>query len=101
LGIAQRQIQVKHTTNFGNQRRSNLLKINIRTAGDWLKVKRLEKNLSLGRAAAKMGIAASLVYAWENNTQQPENHQLKVLASVLDFDAKKFKNGCEHPQKLS
>jgi len=62
----------------------------MKTAGDWLKVKRLEKNLTLGHVAAKMGIATSLVFAWENNTQQPDNQQLEVLASVLDFDAKNF-----------
>jgi len=92
LGIAQRQVQVNYLTNSGNQNRANALKLNIKTAGDWIKVKRLEVNLTPGRVAAKMGIAASLVYSWENNTQQPDNQQLKILASVLEFDAHDFES---------
>ena len=64
--------------------------MNIKTAGDWLKVKRLEKNLTPGRVAAKMGIATSLVCSWEGNIQQPDNHQLTVLALTLAFDAEDF-----------
>ena len=90
MGIAQRQVRVNHPINSGNQERANALKVNLKTAGDWLKVKRLEKNLTPGQVAAKMGIATSLVCAWEGNTQQPDNHQLKVLASVLNFNTKEF-----------
>ena len=90
MGITQRQIQVKVPANLGNQKRANALKTNMKSAGDWLKVKRLEKNLTSGQVAAKMGIATSLVCAWEGNTQQPDNHQLKVLASVLNFNSKEF-----------
>jgi DNA-binding transcriptional regulator YiaG len=61
----------------------------------------MKKNLTPGRVAAKMGIAASLVYAWENNTQHPANHHLTVLASVLDFDAKDFEKITSTRQKMS
>jgi hypothetical protein len=67
LGIAQRSVKLKYPKNCGNQKRDKVLALNIKTAGDWLKVKRLEKNLTPGRVAAKMGIATSLVCAWENN----------------------------------
>jgi len=97
LGIAQRQIQAKFPANLGNQKRANALKLNIKSAGDWLKVKRLEKNLTPGQVAARMGIATSLVCSWEGNTQQPDNQQLKVLASVLDFDAKDFEKVINTP----
>lgn|GEM_PF-1035185 len=90
MGIAQRQVRVNHPINSGNQERANALKVNLKTAGDWLKVKRLEKNLTPGQVAAKMGIATSLVCSWENNCQQPECQQLDVLASVLDFDGIDF-----------
>ena len=101
MGIAQRQVRVNYPINSRNQSLANLLKINIKTAGDWLKVKRLEKILTPGRVAARMGIAASLVYAWENNTQQLDNQQLKVLAAVLGFDAKDFEKVTSTAQKLS
>ena len=58
LGIAQRQIQVNFPPKLGSQKRAKALKINMKTAGDWLKAKRLEKNLTPGQVAAKMGIAA-------------------------------------------
>ena len=76
------------------------MKLNIKTAGDWLKVKRLEQNLTPGRVAAKMGIPSSLVCAWENNYQQPESQQLKVLATVLDFDVKDFEKVTSKPKKM-
>lgn len=91
MGIAQRQIHVNYSMISGNQKRDNMLKLNTKTVGDWLKVKRLEKNLTRSHVAAKMGIATSLVCAWENDTQQPDNQQLRMLASVLDFDTKVFK----------
>jgi hypothetical protein len=90
LGITQRQIRLNNPINSGNQKRAKALSLNIKTAGDWLRFKRIEKNLTPGHAAAKMGIATSLVCSWESNTQKPDNHKLKVLASVLDFDTKDF-----------
>lgn len=91
LAIAQRSVTVNYPVNSRNQKRANVLKLNMKTVGDWLKVKRLEKNLTRSHVAAKMGIATSLVCAWENDTQQPDNQQLRMLASVLDFDTKVFK----------
>src|ERR1035441_7158233 len=75
LGIAQRTIQVKYPANRGNQRRSKVLKLNIKTAGDWLKVKRIEKNLMHYHVAGKMGIATSLICSWESGTRQPDREQ--------------------------
>src|ERR1035441_6827609 len=75
LGIAQRTIHVKYPLNRGNQRRSKVLKLNIKTVGDWLKVKRVEKNLMPCHLAGKMGIATSLVCSWESNTCQPDRSE--------------------------
>ena len=90
LGIAQRHIRVNYPINSGNQKRANALKLNIKTTGDWLKVKRLERNVTPGRVAAKMGIATSLVSSWESGNYQPDKLQLKILATILDFDRKDF-----------
>jgi DNA-binding transcriptional regulator YiaG len=90
LGIAQRQVHVNHPISSGNQQSAKALKLNIKTAGDWLKIKRLERNLTPGRVAAKMGIATPLVSSWENGDYLPDRLQLKVLATVLDFDTKDF-----------
>ena len=50
----------------------------------------MEKNLTLGHVAAKMGISTSLVCSWESSTRQPDSQQLKVLSSVLGFSAQDF-----------
>jgi transcriptional regulator with XRE-family HTH domain len=73
-----------------------VLKFNIKTAGDWLKVRRIEKNLTPSHVAVKMGIATTLVYSWENCTRQPDSQQLEALSSVLGFNLKDFEtlNSC-------
>jgi ribosome-binding protein aMBF1 (putative translation factor) len=63
------------------------LPASIKTIGDIIQVKRMEKNLTPGHLAAKMGIATNLVRSWENGTSRPDNRQLEVLASLLGFDA--------------
>jgi DNA-binding transcriptional regulator YiaG len=65
LGIAGRSIQVNYPSKLSQLKQSKVLKSNVKTLGDWLKIKRLEKNLTPGHVAAKMGIAASLVCSWE------------------------------------
>jgi len=47
----------------------------------------MEKNLSPGHLAAKMGIATALIRSWENGTSRPDNQQLMALANYLRFDA--------------
>jgi len=74
-----------------------VLPFNIKTAGDWLKVKRLEKNLTPGHVAAKMGIATSLFCSWESCTRMPDIHQIKLLATILGFNAKDFELPADHP----
>jgi ribosome-binding protein aMBF1 (putative translation factor) len=87
LGIAQRQIRIKYAQNSRKQQRSKLLPASIQTIGYWIQVKRMEKNLTPGHVAAKMGIATALIRSWEDGTIQPENRQLEVLANLLGFDA--------------
>ena len=54
-----------------------------KTLGDWIRVKRTEKNLTPGHLAAKMGIAASVVLSWENGTVQPKDQQLEELLGLF------------------
>ena len=61
LGIAQRQIRLKYAQNSRKQQRSKPLPASIQTLGDLIQVKRMEKNLSPGHLAAKMGIATALI----------------------------------------
>jgi len=60
------------------------LPINTKTVGDWIQMGRREKNLAPSHVAAKMGIAAALVQAWENGIYQPSEQQKEVLHTVLD-----------------
>jgi len=90
LGITGCSIHVNYPENLGCQKKAKVLKLNVKTAGDWLKVKRLEKNLTPGHVALKMGIAASLVCSWESGSRQPDTHQLKILATILEFSSGDF-----------
>lgn len=87
MGIAQRTICVKFKGNQANQKRADALRESIKTGGDWLKVKRLERNLTPGCVADKMGIAAAIVLAWENNERMPDHQQQGKLAEILDISA--------------
>jgi DNA-binding transcriptional regulator YiaG len=60
------------------------LSINIETIGDWLRAKRIEKNLTPGHMAVKMGNAQSLVRSWECVAKEPNQQQLVVLRDLLD-----------------
>jgi ribosome-binding protein aMBF1 (putative translation factor) len=62
------------------------LPVSIKTIADWIVIKRCEKNFTSGHLALKMGIATSLVLAWEAGTGQPNEQQLEVLVKVLGFD---------------
>jgi len=83
LGIAQRRISIKFSQKTRKQNRAKPLPTSIKTIGDWIQVKRHEKNLTPGHVAAKMGIAATLIRSWESDTSQPDNRQLKVLESLF------------------
>jgi ribosome-binding protein aMBF1 (putative translation factor) len=87
LGIAQRQIRIKFSQKTRKPKHYKPLPESIKSLGDWIQVKRHEKNLTSGHLAAKMGIATALVRSWEDGTSQPDNRQLKVLASLLGYDA--------------
>jgi len=84
LGIAQRQIRTKFSQKTRKQRNSKPLPESIKSLGDWIQVKRHERNLTHGQLAAKMGIATALVRPWEDGTSQPDNWQLNVLERLLE-----------------
>jgi DNA-binding transcriptional regulator YiaG len=100
LGIAQRTVMVKYASKTRKSPHSKPLPESIKTIGDWILVKRMAKNLTTGHLALKMGITTSLVYSWENGTDQPNSQQLKILSSVLGFDSKDFAklNLCQKAQ---
>jgi ribosome-binding protein aMBF1 (putative translation factor) len=90
LGIAQRSITVKFSQKLRKQKQDKPLPDGTNTLGGWIKVKRIEKNLSVYHLAGKMGIATALVRSWEDSTIQPDTRQLEILASLLGFDPEKF-----------
>jgi len=84
LGIAQRRIAIKYAQKLGNWNQHKPLVQSIKTIGDWIQVKRTEKNLTSGHVAGKMGIATALVLAWEGGSSQPNDRQLKTLMNLFD-----------------
>jgi ribosome-binding protein aMBF1 (putative translation factor) len=85
LGIAQRQIRIKYAQNSRKQQRPKPLPASVKTIGDWIQVKRMEKNLTPSHLAAKMGIATALVRSWEDGNAQPNRQQFETLIALLGF----------------
>jgi DNA-binding transcriptional regulator YiaG len=83
LAFAQRQIRIKYVQKLRKQQRSKSLPVSIKTVGDWIQVKRQEKNLSPCHLAAKMGVATALICSWENGTAQPDNRQLELIKQAI------------------
>jgi ribosome-binding protein aMBF1 (putative translation factor) len=60
------------------------LKQNVQAVGDWIRVKRIERNLTRGHLAAKMGIAHTLIRSWEGCTSWPGKEQIHDLIMVFE-----------------
>ena len=87
LGLAQRQIRVSRRHIPLNRHRRKQFPSVIQTLGDYIQAKRYEKGLHSFQVAAKLGIAASLVSAWERGASMPDEKQWQSLSGLLSFDA--------------
>jgi ribosome-binding protein aMBF1 (putative translation factor) len=83
LGIAQRSIRVKFKQKKGPFSSHNQLPQSVQSLGDWIKAKRIGKKLTPGHLALKMGIAATVVCAWEAGESRPSEEQIKILAKTF------------------
>jgi transcriptional regulator with XRE-family HTH domain len=61
--------------------------MNTLAIGDWIQARRIEKNLTLGHLADKMGIARTLVRAWEEGTEEPDKKQSEILAKIFGIES--------------
>jgi DNA-binding transcriptional regulator YiaG len=87
LAFGQRQIRVSRAHIPLNRHRRKQLPSAIRTLGDYIQAKRYEKGLHPYQVAGKLGIATSLVSAWERGTQTPDEKQWQMLSVLLSFDS--------------
>jgi DNA-binding transcriptional regulator YiaG len=83
LGIAQRHVCIPFIQKSKDQNPHNPLQTNILSTGAWIQAKRIEKNLTPGHLAEKMGIASALVRAWEKGAAEPEKTQLEILVGIF------------------
>jgi ribosome-binding protein aMBF1 (putative translation factor) len=74
---------VKFSHTLRKRKQDKPLPDDVKTLGDWIRVKRIEKNLTPGHLALKMGIASALVCSWEDDNSQPDTRQLEILANLL------------------
>jgi len=58
-----------------------------KTIGGWIKAQRERKNLAPYHLALKMGIAHSLVLAWESNACKPNSQQWASLGRAFGLEA--------------
>jgi ribosome-binding protein aMBF1 (putative translation factor) len=87
LALAQRQIRVSRADIPMNRQRRKHIPSIIATLGDYMQAKRYEKGLHHYQVADKMGIAASLVSAWESGNSTPDKTQWQMLSELLSFDS--------------
>ena len=66
-----------------HRRRRKSLPTIIKTVGDRIQVRRFEKGLLQSEVAAKLGVPISLVQAWEEDVQEPNQDEWKGLSDVL------------------
>jgi DNA-binding transcriptional regulator YiaG len=87
LDYAQRHIRVSraHIPTIRHHRKP--IPTAITTPGDYLRAKRYEQGLHPYQIGAKMGIAASLITAWEKGEEEPNEEQWKALSNLLAFDS--------------
>ena len=83
MGIAQRHIRIPFLQKLRGQKSPNPLQTNALPIGDWIQAKRIEKNLTPGHLAEKMGIATALVRAWEKGAAEPDKTQLEIMAKIF------------------
>jgi DNA-binding transcriptional regulator YiaG len=81
LGIAQRQIRIKYCHKPRKWQTSS--PASITTIGDWIRVKRRERNLTRYHLATRMGIATKLIRSWENSVEKPDTQRLQLIAEIL------------------
>jgi ribosome-binding protein aMBF1 (putative translation factor) len=87
LAFAQRQIYVSRAHIPLNRHRRKPISTSIKTCGDYIQAKRYEKGLHPYQVAGKMGIAASLISAWERGVSLPSEEQWQMLSKLLSFDS--------------
>jgi hypothetical protein len=59
MGIAQRSVHLKYSAIIANLKWRKMLKINTKTVGDWLKIKRIEKKSHTQPRGGKNGYCNS------------------------------------------
>jgi ribosome-binding protein aMBF1 (putative translation factor) len=83
MGIAQRHIRIPFIQKPRCKKIPNPLQMNTLAVGDWIHANRIQKNLTLGHLAEKMGIARALVRVWENGTEEPDKKQLEIMVKIF------------------
>jgi transcriptional regulator with XRE-family HTH domain len=91
MGIAQRSVAAKYEQKLRGRKRTNALVANAKSLGDWIRIRREARNLTPSHLAMKMGIAAAVVYSWEDNTHPPDSQQLADLSTLLGFNYEELK----------
>jgi len=87
LALTQRQIRVSRAHIPLNRHRRKHIPNAIQTTGDYIQAKRYEKGLHPYQIAGKLGVAASLIVAWERGTHKPDEKQWQMLSDLLSFDS--------------
>jgi len=61
--------------------------LSLKTLGDHLHMKRLEKGFSAKELAQKVNVAKSMIGLWERDVELPKEREWQLLENLLDIDA--------------
>jgi len=85
LAFTQRTIRASRRHISANRRRTKPFPATVKTFGDELQVKCLEKGLSARQLAVALETSVSTVTAWERNESLPNRSQFAMLNQVLEM----------------
>jgi DNA-binding transcriptional regulator YiaG len=86
LGIAQRTITVSGSHISSKRHRRKIFPTVLKTLGDRIHVKRVEKGLLQGQLGRKLGVAREVVMDWERDLRTPNDDEWQSLAKVLGLE---------------
>jgi DNA-binding transcriptional regulator YiaG len=91
LSIAQRTLNVSRRHLCIPKRPTKRFPAAPKTLGDSIKVKRYERDLTLGDIARKLGVSVSVVKDWEDDRRRPDENARKALDRLLGLGIKPFR----------
>jgi DNA-binding transcriptional regulator YiaG len=88
LGFCHRQIKASRAHIPVERSPRKAFPTTVKTLGDHMKAKRVEKGLTQRQLAQLLDIGRGLLQRWERDRQAPDREEWKKLVDTLELDAR-------------